>query len=114
MEDTRSNAQSESIFSPDPMSQSWQAGAKVDGKKLERANSAPVRALKKTVEDPKALKRVGSENPKVLQRRRSSFRAGGSKYQTTEKSKDAPQRRESKTIFADELGCELEEVCSVC
>ena len=54
----------------------------------------------------RSLRRIGSENPKALRRRRSSFRKGGSKYLSPEESpSDKP-----RTIFADELGVDLEEV----
>jgi hypothetical protein len=101
------------LFKADPMSQSWQEGDDTDAKKLVRSQSAPPIRSDPIPEQgsSRQIKRVGSENPKALTRRRSSFRAGGSKYKKDPDSASATlQRRESKTIFADELGSALEEV----
>ena len=89
MQERTAAMSNESIFDS-KMNQSWhegqtragstsQAGSNgptttADKKGLARANSAPIARSRKVTEDPKRLKRVGSENPKALRRRRSSFR----------------------------------------
>jgi hypothetical protein len=85
-----------------------------EGRQLQRTQSASVAREPNPPQDPIKLKRIKSENPRALRqlkRRSSSFRQGGSKYLNSEDGLSAPTRRTSRTIFADELGCELEEVC---